>query len=305
MRPNLGQSWGAADHTLPPPPWQSKPMPARVVESAPKKISLAILKPECSMIRYPFVRAAVFAATVLLGSTIAGAAAVPANIAAAVADSNRPDADKTRDANRKPAETLTFAGIKPGAQVAELLPGGGYFTRLFSKAVGSSGHVYAVVPAPFADAPADAPDFAARVKAIAADPNYANVSVVVEPFSQLGVPAPVDLVFTAQNYHDLHNFPGLDVGVFNKMVFDDLKPGGIYLIIDHAAEAGSGGRDTKALHRIDPKTVKAEVTAAGFVFVGGSEVLHQAGDDHTLKVFDPAIRGKTDQFILKFRKPKN
>jgi predicted methyltransferase len=257
------------------------------------------------MIRHPFIHAAAFAAVLLLGSTGAGAASVPGNIAAAVADSNRPDGDKTRDANRKPAETLAFAGVKPGAQVAELLPGGGYFTRLFSKAVGSSGHVYAVVPAPMADAPADAPDFAARVKAIAADPNYANVSVVVEPFSQLGVPAPVDLIFTALNYHDLHNFPGLDVGVFNRMVFDDLKPGGIYLVVDHAAEAGSGGRDTKTLHRIDPKTVQSEVTAAGFVFVAGSDVLHQAGDDHTLKVFDPAIRGKTDQFILKFRKPKN
>ncbi len=111
--------------------------------------------------------------------------AVPANIAAAVADSGRPDADKQRDANRKPAETLAFTGVKAGAQIAELIPGGGYFTRLFSKAVGGSGHVYALVPARSPDAPADAPDFAARVKAIAADPNYANVSVVVEPFSQL------------------------------------------------------------------------------------------------------------------------
>jgi predicted methyltransferase len=255
------------------------------------------------MIRHALIFAAALAATVSLSGTGASAAAVPANIAAAVADANRPDADKTRDANRKPAETLAFTGVKPGAQIAELLPGGGYFTRLFSKAVGSSGHVYAVVPAPLANAPADAPDFAARVKAIAADPNYANVSVVVEPFSQLGVPAPVDLVFTSQNYHDLHNFPGLDVGVFNKMVFDDLKPGGIYLVLDHAAQAGSGERDTKTLHRIDPATVKAEVTAAGFVFVASSEELRQPGDDHTVKVFDPAIRGKTDQFILKFRKP--
>jgi predicted methyltransferase len=255
------------------------------------------------MTRHALVLAAAVAATVALTATCASAAPVPDNIAAAVADNSRPDADKTRDANRKPAETLTFAGVKPGAQVAELLPGGGYFTRLFSKAVGSSGHVYAVVPAPLADAPADAPDFAARVKAIAADPNYANVSVVVEPFSQLSLPAPVDLVFTSQNYHDLHNFPGLDLGVFNKLVFDDLKPGGIYLVLDHAAQAGSGGRDTKTLHRIDPATVKAEVTAAGFVFVASSDLLHQPGDDHTLKVFDPAVRGKTDQFILKFRKP--
>src|SRR3984885_15751109 len=159
------------------------------------------------MIRHALVFAAALGAAVTLPGPGASAATVPANIASAVADANRPDADKTRDANRKPAETLAFTGVKPGAQVAELLPGGGYFTRLFSKAVGSRGHVYALVPAPLPDAPADVPDFAARVKVIAADPNYANVSVVVEPFSQLAVPAPVDLVWTSQNYHDLHNFP--------------------------------------------------------------------------------------------------
>jgi len=255
------------------------------------------------MIRYPRILAVASAATLMLTATCASAASIPDNIAAAVADSSRPEADKTRDANRKPAETLAFTGVKPGAQVAELLPGGGYFTRLFSKAVGKGGHVYALVPAPLPDAPADVPDFAARVKAIAADPNYANVSVVVEPFSQLGVPAPVDLVWTSQNYHDLHNFPGLDVGIFNKMVFDDLKPGGIYLILDHTAEEGSGGRDTQTLHRIDPEAVKKEVLAAGFVFVGSSNLLRQPSDNRSLKVFDPSVRGKTDQFILKFRRP--
>jgi predicted methyltransferase len=255
------------------------------------------------MIRHPLVPATALAAALMFAASCANAASIPDNISAAVADANRPDADKQRDANRKPAETLAFTGVKPGEQVAELLPGGGYYTRIFSKAVGGSGHVYALVPAPLPNAPADVPDFAARVKAIAADPNYSNVSVVVEPFSQLAVPAPIDLVWTSQNYHDLHNFPGLDVGMFNKMVFDDLKPGGIYLILDHSAEAGSGLRDTKTLHRIEAETVKNEVLAAGFVFVGGSNLLHQQGDNRALKVFDPAVRGKTDQFILKFRKP--
>ena len=255
------------------------------------------------MIRHPLIVCATLAATLTLAGNFAGAAVVPATIAAAVADGNRPDTDKQRDASRKPAETLAFTEVRAGEQIAELIPGSGYFTRLFSKVVGSSGHVYALVPARSPDAPADAPDFAARVKAIAADSNYANVSVVVEPFSQLGVPAPVDLVWTSQNYHDLHNFPGLDVAVFNKMVFDDLKPGGIYLILDHSAAAGSGTRDTKTLHRIDVETVKAEVIAAGFVFVGSSDLLHQPGDTRTLKVFDTSVRGNTDQFILKFRKP--
>jgi predicted methyltransferase len=254
------------------------------------------------MIRYPLVLAAALTVAVTLAANCASAATIPGNIAAAVADGSRPDADKQRDPDRKPAEVLAFVGVKSGAKIAELLPGGGYFTRMLSKAVGSSGHVYALVPARLADAPADV-DFAARVKVIAADPNYANVSVVVEPFSQLSVPTPVDLMWTSQNYHDLHNFPGLDVGVFNKMVFDDLKPGGIYLILDHTAESGSGGRDTKTLHRIDPETVKQEVLAAGFIFVGSSDLLRQPGDSRSQKVFDPAIRGKTDQFILKFRKP--
>ncbi|MGC1524158.1 MAG: hypothetical protein WA803_21655 [Steroidobacteraceae bacterium] len=253
------------------------------------------------MIRHPLIVAATLTATLTLGAACAGAKSIPANIASAVADSNRPDADRQRDANRKPAETLAFAGVKTGAKIAELLPGGGYFTRIFSKAVGSTGHVYAWVPPRPADAPADRPDFAARVNAIAADPNYSNVSVLVQ--SNLEPPAPVDMVWTSQNYHDLHNFAGADVAAFNKRVFDALKPGGIYLILDHAAAPGSGAGDTKTLHRIDPETVKAEVLAAGFKLAGSSDLLHQAGDDHTLKVFDPSIRGKTDQFILKFRKP--
>jgi predicted methyltransferase len=231
------------------------------------------------------------------------AAPVPAFLSAAVADPGRPAADTERDANRKPAETLLVAGIAPGQQIAELLPGGGYFTRIMSKAVGPSGHIYALVPAPSPDAPANTPDFAARVKALAADPNYSNVSVIVEPFAQLKTPAPVDMVWTSQNYHDLHNFPGLDITVFNQMVFEALKSGGTYFILDHATEPGAGTTETATLHRIDPETVKREVLAAGFVFVGSSNLLRRSSDPHTAKVFDPAIRGQTDQFILKFRKP--
>jgi predicted methyltransferase len=255
------------------------------------------------MIRYSLVLAAAFTAALTLTANGAAAKSIPANIAAAVADGNRPDADKQRDENRKPAETLAFAGVKPGAQIAEFFPAGGYFTRIFSKAVGSAGRVYALVPERPADAPADMPDFAAKVKAIAADPNYANVTVTVQPFAKLAAPVPVDLVWTSLNYHDLHNVAGVDPTAFNKLMFDSLKPGGIYLVLDHAAEAGSGARDTKTLHRIDPETVKAEVLAAGFKLAGSSDLLHRSTDDHTLKVFDPAIRGKTDQFILKFRKP--
>jgi predicted methyltransferase len=183
------------------------------------------------------------------------------------------------------------------------MPGGGYYTRIISKAVGSTGHVYALVPAPRPDAPADAPDFAARVKALAAEPGYANVSVVVEPFAELKTPEPVDLVWTSQNYHDLHNFPGLNLTVFNQMVFEALKPGGVYFILDHSSVPGAGSSVTGTLHRIDPETVKREVQTAGFEFVGSSPLLQQPSDPRTVKVFDPTVRGRTDQFILKFRKP--
>jgi predicted methyltransferase len=235
--------------------------------------------------------------------SIAAAAAAPEYLAAAIADPSRPAADAARDADRKPAETLEFVGIRPGEQIAELLPGGGYFTRIMSKAVGSGGHIYAVVPGPSPGYPPGTPDFAARVKALAADPSYANVSVVVEPFAQLKTPVPVDLVWTSQNYHDLHNLPGLDLTVFNQMVFEALKPGGIYLILDHATAPGQGASQTSTLHRIDPDTVKREVLAAGFVLVGESNLLRRPADPHTAKVFDPSIRGRTDQFILKFKKP--
>jgi predicted methyltransferase len=254
------------------------------------------------MIRHSWIAA--IALLILLAPRLETRAAEVADfIAAAVADPNRPDADRQRDADRKPAQTLVFAGVRPGEQIAELLPGGGYFTRIFSKAVGDSGHIYALVPAPQVTAAVDAPDFSARIKALAQDPHYANVSVVVEPFSELKVQAPVDLVWTSDNYHDLHNFPGLDLAVFNQMVFTALKPGGVYLILDHAAAPGSGTRDTKTLHRIDAEAVKREVLAAGFVFDGASGLLHSSADPHTAPVFDPAIRGKTDQFILKFHKP--
>jgi predicted methyltransferase len=255
------------------------------------------------MIRYPLILAASLIASLTLSTTCVQAASIPANITAAVADSNRPDTDKQRDANRKPAETLAFLGVKPGEKIAELIPGGGYFTRLFSKAVGPKGHVYALVPERPANAPADMPDLAARVKAIAADPAYSNVTVVVAPLATLAPPDPVDLLYTSQNYHDLHNFP-VDVVGFNKIVFNAVKPGGLYVVLDHSAEAGSGLRDTNTLHRIDVDVVKKEATAAGFEFVGSSDILANASDSRTAKVFDPAIRGKTDQFILKFRKPK-
>jgi predicted methyltransferase len=231
------------------------------------------------------------------------APAVPSTIALAVEQPARPAADRQRDAGRKPLETLLFAGVKPGDQVGELLPGGGYYTRLLSTAVGPSGHVYVLVPQRPANAGPDMPDPVARIQPVLAEPAYANVSPVVEPLSNISFPAPLDLVWTSQNYHDLHYIPGVDMLAFDRQVFAALKPGGIFLVLDHAAVPGSADRDAATLHRIDPETVKKEVLAAGFRLAASSDLLHNADDPHTAKVFDPLIRGKTDQFILKFQKP--
>jgi predicted methyltransferase len=164
--------------------------------------------------------------------------------------------------------------------------------------------VYALSPPRRANAAADAPDPAAATQALAAQPAYSNISTQVASLATISVPAPVDVVFTAQNYHDVHNVPNIDLAAFNKSVFAALKPGGVFIVLDHTAEAGSGGRDTATLHRIDPQTVRSEALAAGFELAGISKLLHNPDDAHTAAVFDPAIRGKTDQFILKFRKPR-
>jgi predicted methyltransferase len=224
---------------------------------------------------------------------------IQAVIAAAIADPARPESDTQQDAERKSLEVLTFAGVKPGDQVADFIPGRGYVTRLFSKIVGKDGHVYAIVPEELKKTADEA------VKEIAANPAYPNVTVMREPVSIFTAPVSLDMVWTSMNYHDLHDkFLGpADIAKLNKTIFDALKPGGIYLVLDHAAAKGSGLRDTDTLHRIDPEEVKKEVLAAGFELDAQSDVLKNPADDHTLKVFDPAIRGKTDKFIFRFRKP--
>lgn len=229
------------------------------------------------------------------------AGAMPSNVSAAVADPAR-KADAAIDARRKGPELLAFAQVKPGQSVVDLIPGGGYFTRLFSAAVGSSGHVYAVWPNEYAQ---EAESDVKGSKALAAQPHYKNVSVLQQPANQLSVPHPADVVFTSQNYHDYPDkFMGsIDPALLNKQVFDALKPGGVYVIVDHVAEAGSGMRDTDTLHRIDPAIVRKQAEAAGFVFDGESDVLRNPADTHVLKVFDKSIRGHTDQFVYRFRKP--
>jgi len=229
------------------------------------------------------------------------AASIPPNIAAALSDPSRPAADMVRDNDRRPGDVLAFAGVRQGAKVADLIPGGGYFTRILSKAVGPRGRVYAYVPDELTKLAKREP----AVNAIARDPAYSNVTVILNTLPNFSAPEKLDLVFTAQNYHDMHDkFMGpADLSVVNRQIFKALKPGGVYLVIDHAAEPGTGLRHTEDLHRIDAAVVKSEVTAAGFIFEGESKVLRDPADSRKVNVFDPSIRGKTDQFVYKFRKP--
>jgi predicted methyltransferase len=239
-------------------------------------------------------------AVVLLLSTTASHAAdpkVPAAVSAAVADSGRPKADTDRDAGRKPGESVAFAGIKKGEKVADLLAGGGYFTRIFSKVVGDSGMVYATTFPPRPGAPSPSP-----LETLAADPAYKNVKVIAGPPAEFKLPEPVDVVWTSLNYHDIHN--GNNQDAFNKSVFAALKPGGTFIIIDHAAAPGSGSNDSAKLHRIDPELVKKEVEAAGFKLAAQGDFLKNPDDPHTAGVRDDSVKGHTDQFALKFTKPK-
>ncbi|TAL72921.1 MAG: methyltransferase [Rhodanobacter sp.] len=227
---------------------------------------------------------------------------VPGYVAKAIADPARAS-DTKDDARRQMTAVMLFSGVKPGDSVLELDPGAGYWTRVFSGIVGAKGHVYTVWPNETAKY--SAKGFAQWTK-LAATPHYGNVSLLKQPAQTPTAPTKVDVVFTSQNYHDYHDpFMGpVDIAKFDKAIYDVLKPGGVFLVIDHAAAAGTGLADTNTLHRIDPATVKQEVEAAGFVFDGESTALHNPNDPHTKNVFDQSIRGHTDQFIYRFRKPK-
>ena len=235
------------------------------------------------------------AALAILAATAGSLAATPSSpLAAILADPGRPEADRARDADRKPAELIAFAKLRRGASVAELAPGGGYFTRLLSAFVGPKGHIYAVAARP---SPA--------LTEIAG--SHPNVSIVAGRPGEIPVPAPVDMVWTTLNYHDFKNSKQGDTDaatLFNRAAFKALKPGGIYLIVDHQAAPGAGASVTWTLHRIESVVVKREVESAGFRLDGESDLLRHAADDHSLGVVETGIRGKTDQFILRFRKPR-
>jgi predicted methyltransferase len=232
----------------------------------------------------------------LLSSVVHAAEAVPTAVTAAVADPARSDADKARDVNRKPAEVLTFAGVRPGMVVAELAPGGGYYTRLLAKAVGPGGKVYALVSAAQAARPGGLDGVNAVV---AANP---NVTVLTIDYPNVALPEKADLFWTTENYHDFHNGPTANISVLDKAVYDNLKPGGIFYVEDHSAAPGAGLEATSTVHRMDEAIAKRELTGAGFKIDAEGGLLRNPDDNKASKMSE-AGHFVTDRFMLRAKRP--
>jgi predicted methyltransferase len=247
-------------------------------------------------------RSIVFA-TILLGLAVPAYAGKPEakGYAAALADPARPEAQRARDAARKPAELLAFARVKPGQTVADYIMGGGYLTHILAGAVGPKGKVYAYQPVEFVTFRAA---YGTEQDQLAAA--RANVTPLRTLISDFALPEPADVVITVQNFHDLYLKP-MPAGTPEKGVaalYKAVKPGGTLVVVDHVAAAGTGSSAADTLHRIDPAFTRATLEKAGFRFDGELKAWRDASDPHSANVFDPAIRGKTDQFAYRFRKPK-
>lgn len=247
-----------------------------------------------------------FAPLFLALATVAPLAAATASpqlqavITQAVADPARPADAKAADELRKPAETLAFSGVRPGMVVGEFYPGGGYFTRMLSDVVGPTGHVYGLENAGWKGA------VEANNKLLA-EGKWKNVSMDAQPFGTVSFPKPLDVAWVTQNYHDLKiaEYGTVDTLAFDRAVYKALKPGGIYFILDHQGPADLTDAQIAKMHRINRDIVVKEVTAAGFKLVDEGKFLRRPGDDHTLSIFDKKIQGHTDQYALKFVKPRS
>jgi len=205
----------------------------------------------------------------------------------------------------KQSELIRFAQVDVGSTVIDVYPGDGEWTRLFSDIVGPEGRVYSFVPAEVAHFENDP---VGRMRALAKEPGRENVEAVsADLVAMPKATQPADVVWLHLFYHDLHTAliqkKGAAASDFNRAVYEQLKPGGSYIIIDHAAASGSGTSDAQALHRIDPASVREEVEAAGFVLDAQSTMLANTDDPHSIKVFDPSIKGETDRFAYRFVKP--
>ncbi|MBM7482059.1 MULTISPECIES: class I SAM-dependent methyltransferase [Bradyrhizobium] len=205
----------------------------------------------------------------------------------------------------KLSELIRFARIDAGATVIDVYPGDGDWTRVFSEIVGPEGRVDSFVPAEVAHFKNDPLGLMRR---LAKEPGRDNVEAVsADLVAMPQVTRPADVLWLHLFYHDLHTAliqaRGATAADFNRAVYERLKPGGCYVIVDHAAALGAGTSEAQSLHRIEPASVRKEVEAAGFVLDAESTLLANKDDPHTIKVFDPAIKGKTDRFVYRFVKP--
>lgn len=245
----------------------------------------------------PMWAAAQAAAAVIVAEGDAERARLNASYAGAIADPRRPATEVERDPLRHPADMLAFIDLRPGMRIADIRPEEGYFTRLFAPVVGEPGQVYAFVPTLTAGREQ------AFAEGLQAD--YGNVTPVIGLLDEMSFPEPLDVVFMGQEYHDFH-MPQFDTDVaeMNRRVFAALRPGGVYVILDHSGRAGTGNSEVATLHRIEGAFLRREVEAAGFVFESETRVLANPADDMTISVFDESIRGRTDQFVYRFRRPE-
>jgi predicted methyltransferase len=210
--------------------------------------------------------------------------------------SARSGQDRERDAHRRPDRILELAGLREGMVVADLMAGAGWYTEVLARAVGSAGRVLAQNSA-LSDS-----RYGSSLRERVVQPELRNVELRVEELGELRLqPASLDAVFLVQFYHDTY-WMGVDRDAMNRAVFDALKPGGVFLVIDHSAEPGSGDRDVETLHRVDEALVGSEIRAAGFTLDAESDLLRNEADERDRKVFAGPIRGRTDRFVLKFVK---
>jgi predicted methyltransferase len=219
---------------------------------------------------------------------------IPAHIQRAVDSPERSAEQRARDANRKPAEILAMSGIEEGDRIIEIAGFGQYFTEMLAAAVGPGGMID-VYDLPYTER------FAGEASR-AFDATHDNVVYHQEDYNTAAFPQGVDAVWNVLYYHDLQP-NGVDTAAMNAKILAALKPGGVYLIIDHKAEDGSGWRDAATIHRMGVDTIKQEVTAAGFELAVESDLLANPADDRTQMVFAPGTRGTTDQAFFIFRKP--
>lgn len=216
-------------------------------------------------------------------------------IEAAIAQ--RSDDDRARDATRRPAEVLALAGIVPGMQIADLMAGGGWYTEVLARVVGPRGRVYSHNNA------ISKQRYGSLLRQRLRNSALSNVYPVSLELDQLEFPASsLDAAFLVQFYHDTY-WMGVNRAAMNRAVFSSLKPGGVFLIIDHSAKADSGPRDVETLHRVDEEIVEKELLSAGFELVRKSDLLRNNRDNRSESVFDDSIRGKTDRFLLVFKRP--